>query len=215
MLSVNDMRLINEGVDSNYLESFNECASEIMNEAFGDAYKKSLKIRFGKEIKEAKKLMNAGKKLTKTDSKAAIEKYDEAIKIIENQKKEINKIEDDDFATICTITVVRCFTPMIAYCFIGPINIFTAAVGGIAALIGTYVWGGKSSGDLTKALNDPEYAKKVNMNYKTGKVEELPHQNGDGYMGLSRAEAMAAMDRLLDTIYKCKNTAKSMLTENN
>ena len=54
MLSVNDMRLINEGVDSNYLESFNECASEIMNEAFGDAYKKSLKIRFGKEIKEAK-----------------------------------------------------------------------------------------------------------------------------------------------------------------
>ena len=53
------------------------------------------------------------------------------------------------------------------------------------------------------------------MNYKTGKVEELPHQNGDGYMGLSRAEAMAAMDRLLDTIYKCKNTAKSMLTENN
>lgn len=210
-----DLRLISEGVDSDYLENFNECASEIMNEAFGEAYKKSLKVRFGKEIKEAKKLMNAGKKLAKTDSKAAIEKYDEAIKIIENQKKEINKIEDDDFATICAITVIRCFTPTIAYAFIGPINMFTAVVGGIAALIGIYVWGGKSSGDLTKALNDPEYAKKVTMNYKTGKIEELPYKNGDSYMGLSRAEAMAALDRLLDAIYKCKNTAKTMLAENN
>ena len=208
-MELSDLRLISEGVDIDYIESFNECASECMNEAFGEAYKKSLKVRFGKEIKAAKKLMNEGKKLAKTDSKAAIEKYDEALKILQDQKKEINKIEDDDAATIITITVIRAFLPVIAYAIIGPINIFTTIVGGIASLIAIYVWGNKGSSDLTKVLGDPEYAKKINMDLKTGKVTELPHKDGDGYMGFSRAEAMACYDRMIETIHKCKNAAKA------
>ena len=208
-MELSDLRLISEGVDIDYIESFNECASECMNEAFGEAYKKSLKVRFGKEIKAAKKLMNEGKKLAKTDSKAAIEKYDEALKILQDQKKEINKIEDDDAATIITITVIRAFLPVIAYAIIAPINIFTAVVGGIASLIAIYVWGNKGSSDLTKVLGDPEYAKKINMDLKTGKVTEMPHKDGDGYMGFSRAEAMACYDRMIETIHKCKNAAKA------
>lgn len=208
-MELRDLRLITEGVDVDYIDSFNECASGYMNEAFGEAYKKSLKIRFGKEIKAAKKLMNDGKKLAKTDSKAAIEKYDEALKILEEQKKEINKIEDDDAATIITITIIRTFTPLIAYAIIGPINLFTAVVGGIASLIAIYVWGNKGSNDLTKALGDPEYAKKVSMDLKTGKVKEMPHKDGDGYLGFSRAEAMACFDRMIETVHKCKNAAKA------
>lgn len=207
-MELSDLRLISEGVDLDYLENFNECASEIMNEAFADAYKKSLKVRFGKKIKEAKKLMHEGKKLAKTDSKAAIAKYDEVLKILNESKKEINKIEDDDLATVFTITVIRGVIPIIAYAIISPLNLFTIVAGAIGTMIGTFVWSGKGLDDLTKALNDPEYAKKVDLDPKTGEAKKLPHKDGDGYKGFSRAEAMACYDRMIEAIVKCKNKAK-------
>lgn len=204
-----DLRLISEGCDADFLDCMNECC---MNETFGKSFIEAKKKEFGKEIKAAKKLMNEGKKLAKTDSKAAIEKYDEALKILQESKKEINKIEDDDAATIITVTVIRAFLPVIAYAIIAPINLFTAGVGGIASLIAIYIWGNKGSTDLTKALDDPEYAKKVDMDLKTGKVKEMPHKDGDGYMGFSRAEATACYDRMIETIQRCKNAAKAAWT---
>ena len=62
MMDIMDLRLIADGCDSDFINTFNECAC--MNEAFGSAYIKSVKAKHSKELKDAKSLMQEAKKLS-------------------------------------------------------------------------------------------------------------------------------------------------------
>lgn len=206
-----DLRLISEGCDADFLACVNECC---MNEAFGSAFIAAKKKEFGPEMKQAKKLLSEGKKLAKTDTKAAVAKFDEAIKIVENLKKEINKIEDDDVVSAMFIAMIRAIIPFIPSFILAAIpgvnmTVFTGV--SLASLIGGYCYGFKNSADLVKAADDPDYAKKVVMDYKDGKTKQVEWKPEEGGMkGFSRAEATVAVDRLITVIHKARDNAKKM-----
>nr|DAH19486.1 MAG TPA: Protein of unknown function (DUF454) [Caudoviricetes sp.] len=206
-----DLKLISEGCDADFLQTVNECC---MNEAFGKSFIEAKKKEFGPEMKEAKKLLSEGKKLAKTDTKAAVAKFDEAIKVVENLKKEINKIEDDDVASAMFISMIRTiipFIPTFIFAAIPGINAGVAYASLIASTISAYCYGFKSSSDLMKAADDPEYAKKVVMDYKNGKTKVVDWKAEEGGMkGFSRAEANTAANRLIEVIRKARDNAKKM-----
>lgn len=211
MLNISDIRLINEGCDADFLSNLNE--SVVMNEAFASSFIAAKKKEFGPEMKQAKKLLSEGKKLAKTDTKAAVAKFDEAIKVVENLKKEINKIEDDDIASAMFITMIRTIIPFIPGFIVASIpgvnmGLFSATT--IASMVGAYCYGGKGTSDLMKAADDPEYAKRVAMDYKTGKTKELDWKSENGMRGFSRAEAIVACNRLIEVIHKARDNAKKM-----
>ena len=198
MMDIMDLRLIADGCDSDFINTFNECAC--MNEAFGSAYIKSVKAKHSKELKDAKSLMQEAKKLKKNDPKEALKKYNDAIKIIENFKDEVNNIEDDDLVSALVVTTVRTLAPSIAI-FLIPANV-VGAIADIVLFIMMFVSGYKGISDVYKACDDPTYAKKVAMDYKSGKIKKLPWDSEkDGLKGISRAEAMVYCNKLLDVCY--------------
>lgn len=210
-MELSDLRLISEGCDADFLQIVNESC---MNEAFGKAYIEAKKKEFGPEMKEAKKLLSEGKKLAKADTKAAVAKFDEAIKVVENLKKEINKIEDDDLASAMFISMIRTiipFIPTFIFAAIPGVSIGAANASLIASSVGAYCYGFKSSSDLMKAADDPEYAKKVVMDYNSGKTKKVDWKAEEGGMkGFSRAEATTAANRLIEVIRKARDNAKKM-----
>ena len=195
-----DLKLISEGCDAEYLEIVNESC---MNETFGEAYVKSLKAKHGPEIKSAKKLFREGNKLRKTEPDEAVKKYDKAIKILDDLKDDLNKIEDDDMATVNSLTLIRTLLGGLpGLLFPGKI------IGLLGIIIGCSIAGYTGIDSVIKASDDPEYAKKVSIDLKSGKAKKLPWEDKDGLKGFSRAEAFACVNRLILLCTKAKNKIK-------
>lgn len=80
-------------------------ALEMVGEAMGiqavqeGAASDAWKTATSRKLKDAKRALKAGKKLAKQgDYKAARKEYDESLKMLEEVRKEANKIDDDDFS---------------------------------------------------------------------------------------------------------------------
>lgn len=94
-MELKDLRLISEcGADPEWIEAVNETVGP-MDEAF-EAHAQSMKVRKSEDVKKVRALIKEGNKLVKTDTKAAEEKYDEAIKLLYFMGEDINKIDNDD-----------------------------------------------------------------------------------------------------------------------
>ena len=209
MLSVNDMRLINEGCDADFLSNLNE--SVVMNEALGKALIQSKKKQMSAEMKEAKKLISEGNRIRSKDPAEALKKYDAAIKIMENFKKTINEIEDDDIATIMIQTFVRTLIPFIPAILITVLNPVAGYISSFGSIVGAYIYGNKGLADVDKASNYRDYAKRFEMDLKDGKVKPMPWNKADGMKGWSRAEAMVACNKVIELAHKGRNNTKALI----
>lgn len=112
---------------------------------------------------------------------------------------------------IAMIRAIIPFIPSFILAAIPGVNMTVFTGVSLASLIGGYCYGFKNSADLVKAADDPDYAKKVVMDYKDGKTKQVEWKPEEGGMkGFSRAEATVAVDRLITVIHKARDNAKKM-----
>ena len=59
--------------------------------------------------------------------------------------------------------------------------------------------------------NHKDYAKRVEMDLKDGKVKPMPWNKADGMKGWSRAEAMVACNKVIELAHKGRNNTKALI----
>ena len=122
-----------------------------------------------------------------------------------------DEIEDDDIATIMIQTFVRTIIPFIPAILITVLNPVAGYISSFGSIVGAYIYGNKGLADIDKASKDPDYAKRVEMDLKDGKVKPMPWNKADGMKGWSRAEAMVACNKVIELAHKGRNNTKALI----
>ena len=184
-----------------------------MSEAF-EGISKSMKMRFGAPMREAKKEIKAARKLSKTDKKEALKHYDGAIKSLKDLRKEAEQIEDDHILELITESFVKMFLTDLIFGIVVAVPAVKVAKNSIsaAAKTGGILKAIQTSIKVEKAFNGiiavnvalmtiagSSKAVSYATSVSSGKASEKQPENKSNpwRVGVSRTEMLKRIDKLI------------------